>query len=70
MDSGRKRYWCAFSDSFLLVGGIKFDGFNNIMSNIYLYNPDGDSWTLQDARLREPKIRPIAMMVDREIFEC
>jgi hypothetical protein len=59
-----------FGDSFLVVGGIMFDGFNENLSTIYLYNPDGDSWTLQDARLKEPKIRPIAMMVDREIFEC
>jgi hypothetical protein len=58
-----------FGDSFLLVGGTDDEFGSRKQSTIYLYNPDCDSWTLQEARLKETKTPAIAMMVEREIFD-
>jgi hypothetical protein len=52
-----------FGDSFLLV-------LSASQTAIYLYNPDGDNWTQLDARLEGPKSNAVAMMVEREIFDC
>jgi hypothetical protein len=40
-----------------------------LLSTIYHYNPDEDSWTLLDARMKEKKYSLVAMMVDRDLFE-
>jgi hypothetical protein len=58
-----------FGDSFLLVTYC-VTGCSERLSTIYLYNPDGDNWTQLDARLEGPKSNAVAMMVEREIFDC
>jgi N-acetylneuraminic acid mutarotase len=40
------------------------------LSTIYHYNPEEDSWTLLDSRLKEGKSDVIAMLVDREMLEA
>jgi N-acetylneuraminic acid mutarotase len=39
------------------------------LSTIYRYNPEDDSWTLLDSRMKEGKSYVIAMLVDRELFD-
>ena len=57
-------------DTFLIVGG--FDYVDPVSSGpldtIYKYNQADDSWTLQEAKLPYPVTKPVAMMVDRDIF--
>jgi N-acetylneuraminic acid mutarotase len=56
----------SLGDSFLLVGG--HGGDLTPLSSIYRYNPEEDSWTLLNARLKKGKLIAIAMLVDRETF--
>jgi N-acetylneuraminic acid mutarotase len=55
-----------FGDSFFIVGGT--DRAINY-STIYRYNPEEDSWTLMDGRMRKGQFYVISMLVKREIFE-
>jgi N-acetylneuraminic acid mutarotase len=57
-----------FGDTFLLVGGETTNG--SKLSTIYRYNPEDDSWTLLDSRMKEGKRNVIAMLVDRELFDA
>ena len=50
-----------FGDSILLVGG-------RLGESTY-YNPDEDSWTLLESRMKEKNDHVVAMMVDRDMFE-
>jgi hypothetical protein len=56
----------SYGNSFLLVGGICYGPY---LSTIYRYNPEEDSWTLLDGRMKNGKCSAIAMLVKREIFE-
>jgi N-acetylneuraminic acid mutarotase len=59
-----------------LVGGVteerhqRYQRANRIsfLDTIYRYNPDEDSWTLLDERMKEKKTGVIAMLVDRNMF--
>ena len=61
-------------DTFLIVGGLDFIPSNPCplgpcpLDTIYKYNQADDSWTLQEAKLPYPVAKPVAMMVDRDIF--
>ena len=61
------------NDTFLIVGGIDF-GYPGgteppgSLDTIYKYNQADDSWTLQEAKLPYPVTKPVAMMVDIDIF--
>jgi N-acetylneuraminic acid mutarotase len=55
-----------FGDSFYLVGGQTSNGSN--LNTIYLYNPDEDSWTLLDAKLKQGKYGVIAILIDKQLF--
>jgi N-acetylneuraminic acid mutarotase len=55
----------SFGDSFLVVGGYG----DTLLSTIFQYNPDEDSWTLLSSRMKQSKAGVFAMMVEREMFE-
>ena len=58
-------------DTFLIVGGLDYSisGPASLsLDTIYKYNQADDSWTLQEAKLPYPVAKPVAMMVDRDIF--
>merc|ERR1712117_658304 len=58
-------------DTFLIVGGLAYSisGPASLsLDTIYKYNQADDSWTLQEAKLPYPVAKPVAMMVDRDIF--
>merc|ERR1712117_750216 len=61
-------------DTFLIVGGLDYIPSNPCplgpcpLDTIYKYNQADDSWTLQEAKLPYPVHKPVAMMVDRDIF--
>ena len=56
--------------TFLLVGGYDFDSFDSPgpLDTIYRYEKLGDSWTLLEAKLPIAAAKPVAMMVDIDIF--
>lgn len=53
-------------ESFLLVGG--YDGYPLTLDTIYKYNKDNDTWSLLETRLPSPAEKPIALLVDIDIF--
>ena len=53
-------------ESFLLVGGYGCCPMD--LDTIYKYHKDNDSWALLEARLPSPAYRPIAILVDVDIF--
>ena len=62
------------NDTFLIVGGLDY-GYDpapgtepGVLDTIYKYNQADDSWTLQEAKLPYPVNKPVAMMVDIDIF--
>ena len=58
-------------DTFLIVGGLDYYSSNPdpaSLDTIYKYNQADDSWTLQEAKLPYPVAKPVAMMVDIDIF--
>ena len=58
-------------DTFLIVGGLDYYSSNTdpaSLDTIYKYNQADDSWTLQEAKLAYPVAKPVAMMVDIDIF--
>jgi N-acetylneuraminic acid mutarotase len=56
-----------FGDSFLLIGG-RTSPYVTYLSTIYHYNPDEDSWTLLDAKMKQEKCSVIAKLVGREVL--
>jgi hypothetical protein len=56
-----------FGDSFLLVGRISTGSL--LLSTIYHYKPQEDSWTLLDAKMKEANSGVIAMLVEREMLD-
>jgi hypothetical protein len=63
-----------FGDSFLIVGGssafpISWGKERKNNNTVFRYNPDEDSWTLLDARMKEEKYEVIAMLVDKQMFQ-
>jgi N-acetylneuraminic acid mutarotase len=60
-----------YGRSFLLVGGvIKENKVVTDLSTIYRYNPEEDSWTLLDSRMKEGKRSVIAVLIDRDVLEA
>jgi N-acetylneuraminic acid mutarotase len=59
-----------FGDSFLLVGGATSSHVSShfFLSTIYHYEPEEDSWTLLDERMKEGMAGVIAMLVDRKLL--
>ena len=58
-------------DTFLIVGGLDYYSSNAdpaSLDTVYKYNQADDSWTLQEAKLPYPVAKPVAMMVDIDIF--
>jgi N-acetylneuraminic acid mutarotase len=40
------------------------------LSTIYRYNPEEDSWTLLDSRMKEGKRSVIAVLIDRDVLKA
>ena len=56
------------NDTFLIVGGFDYVEPYGSLDTIYKYNQADDSWTLQEAKLPYPVTKPVAMLVDIDIF--
>jgi hypothetical protein len=56
-----------FGNSFLLLGGRKTSQ-RDRLDTIYCYNPDDDSWTLLNAKLKNSACSVAAMAVPWKMF--
>ena len=58
-----------YDDSFFIVGGEKKSGGGpNVYGDLYKYNAENDEWIEMESKLKTPRSRHIALLVQQSVF--